>query len=58
MNKEQTRQDLLEFARRVTREVCVRAANHGPVSPDERRWKAQGEVHPKDLDCVREALES
>jgi hypothetical protein len=56
MDRERVRQDLLEFARRVNREVCVRAADHKPANPDERRWQVQGTVAPQDLDSVRDVV--
>ena len=53
MNSDHLRQELLEFARRLTREVCVRAASHGPSCTEERRWKTEGPVRATDLDCVK-----
>ena len=58
LNNEPERQYLLEFARRLTREVCVRAASHAPATPDERRQATQGTVHPRDLDCIKEITEN
>lgn len=49
----QVREDLLEFGRRVTREICVRAAGHAPADAEERRWRMEGAVSPRDLDCIK-----
>ena len=57
-NRERVKHDLLEFARRLTREVCVRAANHKPDTSDERRQSVQGPVKIADLDCVRKAIDT
>ena len=41
-----------EFARRVQREIAVRAGAD-PVTDQERRWAAEGPCDPLDLETVR-----
>ncbi len=48
--------DLKDFARRVTREVCVRAAGHRPQGVDEVRQAREGPCQPMQLDAVRRVL--
>ena len=55
-DREQVRAALLNFARAVNREVCIRASDHAADSPDEHRQKNEGVCAPMHLDAVRELL--
>jgi len=56
IDQERCRLALLEFARVLNREVCIRAANHPPHTAEEKRQKDDGVVEIHDLDCVKYAL--
>ena len=55
-DREQVRAALLNFARAVNREVCIRASDHAADSADEHRQKNEGVCAPMHLDAVRELL--
>ena len=56
VERDAARLALQDFARHLTREVCVRTAGHGPATAAERRQRDEGPCAPLQLDCVRQVL--